>query len=148
MAIELAKRGIDVVGVDLDDDMLVAARAKAPHIPWITADLATFDLGEAFDVVAMPGNVMIFCAPADRSAIVSRAAAHLVPAGYVVTGFSLERRSDAITLAEYDAVCDAAGLVPVDRLATWEGTPYTGGDYAVSVHRLHTNSDIGHRVHL
>ncbi len=136
VAIELARRGITVVGVDLDDEMLVAALAKAPGITWIAADLAAFDLGRRFDVVAMPGNVMIFCKPGDRAAIVTRCAAHLVPGGRLVSGFGLERRPEAITLDEYDSACAAAGLALVQRFATWEGAPYVGGDYAVSVHRI------------
>src|SRR5262245_14786865 len=57
VGIELARRGIDVVGVDLDDTMLATARTKAPDLPWITADLLDVDLGRTFDVVVMPGNV-------------------------------------------------------------------------------------------
>jgi rhodanese-related sulfurtransferase len=52
-----------------------------------------------------------------------------------VAGFSLEQRADALTLAEYDELCAACDLQFVDRFATWERDPYTGGDYAVSVHR-------------
>jgi len=33
VAIELARRGLDVVGVDLDAAMLAVARRKAPHLP-------------------------------------------------------------------------------------------------------------------
>ena len=40
VAIELARRGVDVVGVDLDDDLLAVAREKAPQLTWVTADLA------------------------------------------------------------------------------------------------------------
>src|SRR5262245_36982661 len=39
VAIELAVRGYDVVGVDLDATMLDAARAKAPDLTWVQADL-------------------------------------------------------------------------------------------------------------
>src|SRR4051812_2571768 len=34
MSIELARRGIDIVGVDLDEVMLKQARAKAPQMDW------------------------------------------------------------------------------------------------------------------
>ena len=65
VATELAARGFSVVGIDLDDDMLAAARAKAPELDWIRADLAdaTAHLSGEFDVVAMAGNVMIFVDP-------------------------------------------------------------------------------------
>ena len=134
VAIELHRRGIDVMGVDLDDDLLALARAKAPDVVWRCVDLATMELGRRFHVVAMPGNVMLFCRPESRGAIVARAAAHLDGSdGFVVAGFSL--RAGELSLDEYDRHAVAAGLVLVDRWATWERTPYAGGDYAVSVHR-------------
>src|SRR5947208_5647921 len=34
VAIELARRGIEVVGVDLDPGMLSTAARKAPHLEW------------------------------------------------------------------------------------------------------------------
>jgi len=134
VAMELTRRGIDVVGVDLDDDLLDYARRARPELTWVTADLATMNLGRHFDVVAMPGNVMIFCRPADRRLIVAACARHLAPAGLLVAGFRIERGDDALTLAEYDELCAAAGLVLHQRRSTWAGDPYFGGDYAVSVH--------------
>src|SRR2546421_3509407 len=44
VAIELSRRGVEVVGVDLDRDMIELARAKAPDLTWINADLG--ELGE------------------------------------------------------------------------------------------------------
>lgn len=136
VAIELHQRGYDVEGVDLDDELLAYARRDAPQVPWHHADLASVALGRRFGLVAMPGNVMIFCRVEDRCPIVAALAAHLEPGGLLVAGFSLERRSDALTLAEYDACCASAGLSLVERLASWDRAPYAGGDYAVSVHRL------------
>jgi len=135
VAIELAARGIDVVGVDLDDDLLGFARQTGPAIRWVTADLSTMDLGRRFDVVAMPGNVMVFCRPQDRGAIVARCARHLEPRGWLIAGFQLERGPHALTVDQYDVVCDAAGLRLERHLSTWAGDPYDGGDYAVAVHR-------------
>jgi 2-polyprenyl-3-methyl-5-hydroxy-6-metoxy-1,4-benzoquinol methylase len=135
VAIELARRGIDVVGVDLDDDLLRFARAAQPSISWLHDDLATMRLGRRFDVVAMPGNVMVFCRPSDREIIVRNAVAHLEPGGSLVAGFQLETGPDALTLREYDSVCDASGLVLAERWSTWDRQPYQGEPYAVSVHR-------------
>src|SRR5437763_1255862 len=53
VAIELARRGFDVVGVDLDPDMLAVARAKAPELDWRLADLATADLGRTFETIVL-----------------------------------------------------------------------------------------------
>jgi SAM-dependent methyltransferase len=138
VGIELARRGIDVVGVDLDDSMLASARAKAPDLTWVTADLRDVDLGRTFDVVVMPGNVMIFLAPGTESAVVANMARHVSPGGRLIAGFQLRRGYE---LSQYDADCTAAGLVLDTRYSTWEAAPWrSGGDYAVSVHR-HANVD-------
>ncbi|MAT05158.1 MAG: SAM-dependent methyltransferase [Acidimicrobiaceae bacterium] len=137
VAIELARRGVEVVGVDLDPPMLEAARAKAPELTWIHGDLRDVDVGRTFDVVAAPGNVMVFLAPGTESEVVANLARHLVPGGALIAGFQLGGRYD---LQHYDVDCDAAGLTLVDRYATWEGAPWSaGGDYAVSVH-THPNA--------
>jgi SAM-dependent methyltransferase len=135
LAIELARRGIDVVGVDLDDDLLAFARRSEPSIHWVHADLATMRLDRRFAMVAMPGNVMIFCRPGDRRAIVRNATAHLEAGGLLVAGFTIERGRDALTLVAYDDLCAACGLERVQRWSTWHGDPYRGDVYAVSVHR-------------
>ena len=138
VAIELSRRGIDVVGVDLDNELLEYARRSEPSIRWVHADLATMRLDRLFDVVAMPGNVMIFCRPNDRPAIIKNAAGHLESEGSLVSGFALQRTADALTLAEYDGACAASGLELAQRCSTWQADPYQGGPYAVSVHRRRT----------
>jgi SAM-dependent methyltransferase len=135
VAIELSRRGVDVDGVDLDDDLLAYARTDAPHLCWVHGDLATVRMPRTYDVVAMPGNVMLFCQVEVRAAIVATMADHLEGGGRLIVGFGLEDRADAITLDEYDAACALAGLWLEDRFATWERAPYVGGGYAVSVHR-------------
>jgi SAM-dependent methyltransferase len=133
VAIELARRGIEVVGVDLDPPMIAEARAKAPHLHWVEGDLHGLDLGRTFDVVALPGNVMIFLHPGTETSVVADLARHLAPEGVLVAGFQL---GGPYGLDRYDADCEAAGLVLVERYATWDcATWQPGGDYAVSVHR-------------
>lgn len=135
VTIELARRGIAVVGVDVDAEMLATARAKAPELDWRLGDLATVDLGPGvFDVVVLAGNVMIFVAPGTEAAVVANLAPALVPGGALVAGFQL--RPDRLSLADYDRCCADAGLVLAERWATWDRRPWsTGVDYAVSVHR-------------
>jgi SAM-dependent methyltransferase len=135
VAIELASRGIDVVGVDLDDDLLEFARRSEPSIRWVHADLATMSLGRRFDMVAMPGNVMVFCRPEDRGAVIANAAGHLHDDGWLVAGFDLQQAPDALTLPEYDELCAAGRLELVGRWATWDRAPDDGQPYAVSLHR-------------
>ncbi len=133
VAIELDGRGIEVVGVDLDPSMLAVARDKAPHLRWVAADLATVDLGRSFDVVVLAGNVMIFLTPGTEEAVVATMARHVRPGGALVAGFQLQAGN--LPLAAYDDHCSAAGLVLEQRWSTWDGEPFDGGDYAVSVHR-------------
>src|SRR5438132_13355288 len=74
VARELARRGVDVVGVDLDPDMLATARRRSPEVRWVEADLASFDLGRTFDVVVAAGNVMILLTPGTESAVLANIA--------------------------------------------------------------------------
>jgi SAM-dependent methyltransferase len=133
VAIELAARGIDVVGVDLDSAMLEQARAKAPDLQWVEGSVDHVSIGQEFDVVVTAGNVMIFVQPGTETMVVANLAGHLAPEGVLVSGFQLDHTYD---LDRYDADCAAAGLRFVERFGTWEGTPFVpGGSYAVSVHR-------------
>jgi SAM-dependent methyltransferase len=133
VAIELARRGYDVVGIDTEAAMLDTARAKAPDLEWMLADLSSAALPESrFDLVVAAGNVMIFLELGTEAAVMSNLARTVTPGGLVVAGFQVGRQ---LTLERYDALCAATGLTLVNRWATWEQAPYTGGDYAVSVHQ-------------
>lgn len=133
VAIELAGRGIDTVGVDLDEPMLAEARRKAPSGTWLLGDLSTVDAGDDFDLVVMAGNVMIFVAPGTEGAVIANLGDHLRSDGLLVAGF--QTGNGRLGVDRYDELCATAGLVPVERWATWAAEPYNGGDYAVSVHR-------------
>jgi SAM-dependent methyltransferase len=135
VAIELAARGLSVVGMDLDEDMLATARTKAPELQWIRADLAdaSVHLTGEFDVVALAGNVMIFVDTGTEGRVLEQLSSVLAPAGLLVAGFSLQPAG--LTLATYDRLAEAAGLRIAHRWATWDRQPYDGGNYAVSVHR-------------
>jgi SAM-dependent methyltransferase len=136
VAIELDRHGIEVVGVDLDPDLLAYGRERAPHVRFECADLARLQLGRRFDLVVMAGNVLPFCAPEDRADAVARCAAHLGPGGRLVAGFLLEAPPEGIDLHTYDLACESVGLELEHRWATWDRLPFEpGGGYAVSVHR-------------
>ena len=91
VAIELARRGHDVVGADVDPAMLAAARTKAPELTWVEADLTDpgLDLGRTFDVVVMAGNVLIFVPTGTEGQAIANAARFLAPGGRLVAGYSL-----------------------------------------------------------
>ena len=132
VAVELAARGLEVHGVDLDPAMLATARAKAPALRWTEADLARLDLATTFDLVVMAGNVLLFVTAGAEAAVVAALARHLRPGGLLVAGFQL---GDRMTADAYDAHAAAAGLEPVHRWSTWERAAFTGADYLVAVHR-------------
>ena len=137
VALELSSRGVDVVGVDLDADLLERARAKGPGLTWVEADLADLggvDLGPPFDLVVAAGNVIGFVAADRRADVVSACAHHLAPGGCLISGAQLRRGWP--TIDEYDRWCTEAGLVLEGRFGTWDGEPLgTNPDYAVAVHR-------------
>ena len=151
VAIELARRGLEPVGLDADPGMLAPARVKAPDLEWVLGDLSDFELPEAdgpgagdaarrhrrrrFDAAVMAGNVMIFVAPGTEGAILRQLAAHLRPDGLVVAGFQLI--PGRLRLDHYDELAAAAGLTLAERYATWDRKPWSPeADFAVSVHRL------------
>jgi SAM-dependent methyltransferase len=133
VAIELDRRGIEVVGADRDASMLDVARRRGPSITWVQSDLSELDLGRTFDVVVMAGNVPLFTPEGTQAALVAGAARHVGPDGLLVAGFQLGRGYE---LDAYDGHCAAAGLTLARRYATWDREPFPGdGSYAVSVHR-------------
>jgi SAM-dependent methyltransferase len=142
VAIELARRGYAVVGVDLDPGMLEVARRNAPQLEWYEGDIATTALTppggstapRRFDTIVMAGNVMIFLAPGSEPAAIMNLARHLAPGGLLVAGFQL--LPGKLSLRAYDQFATQAGLALVERWATWDRQPWSpGSDYAVSVHR-------------
>lgn len=133
VAIELSRRGIDVVGVDRDGSMLATAARLAPGLEWVREDLVDLRLARRFDVVVMAGNVPLYTPPGSTGPLVAGCARHLAGGGALVAGFQLGRGYD---LQRYDREAAAAGLTLDERWATWDRDPPTpDAGYAVSVHR-------------
>ncbi len=132
VAIELARHGIDTLGVDADASMIAEARRRAPDLEWLEADLAGLALDREFDVVVLAGNVPLFTESGTEHALVTRCAAHVAHDGVLVAGFQL---GSGYPLTQYDESCAAAGLQLAERWATWTRDPFGAGNYAVSVHR-------------
>ena len=129
VASELARRGHVVTGVDNDASMLAVAR-RDPAVTWVEADLATLSLDEAFDLVVMAGNVIVFVEPGTEQAVVSRLVRHLVPGGLLVSGW----RTDRMALPAYEVL--VSGLEPVARHATWDADPWrSDAGWCVAVDR-------------
>ncbi|MQA13616.1 MAG: methyltransferase domain-containing protein [Pseudonocardiaceae bacterium] len=133
VAIELARRGLDVVGTDLDQDMIAMARAKAPELTWVHGDLGDLELATRFDAVVLAGNVIPFVTAEHRRAAVHTCARHVAGDGRLIAGFQLQPGWP--TVADYDTWCESAGFACEARYATWDRDPSTdAASYAVSVH--------------
>jgi SAM-dependent methyltransferase len=132
----LAAAGHDVVGVDLDPELIAAARQDHPGSRWLVGDLVDLDLPAAgiaagFDAAICVGHVMTFLAPATRPEVLRRLRGHVRAGGRVVIGFGAGRGYD------YDAFfADAAGagLAREVTLGTWDLRPFTpASDFLVAL---------------
>jgi trans-aconitate methyltransferase len=135
----LHARGHHVVGIDVDPELIAAARQDHPGPTWVVADLADLDLTaagitEPFHAAVVAGNVMAFVAEGTEPDVLCRIAAHLVPDAIVVVGFGTDR---GYPLHDFDAHVAAVGLTLEHRFATWDLRPWHDeAAFAVSVLRL------------
>ncbi len=135
---ELFARGHAVVGVDVDPELIQAAREDHPGPTWLVGDLSTFDLAaqaeqEPFDAAVLAGNVLAFVAPGTEPAVWERVRAHLRPDGFVVSGLGAGR---GYSVEQLTADAQAAGLALEHRFATWDLRPWhEGSDFCVTVLR-------------
>ena len=123
----LAALGHDVVGVDIDPELIAAAEREHPAARWLTADLAHLDLAsegipDGFDVIVSAGNVMTFLDPATRRTVLERLAAHLGPDGRLAVGFGSGRGYD---FDEFFADAAAVGLREESTFSTWDLRPFS-----------------------
>jgi SAM-dependent methyltransferase len=88
VTLRLAQEGVPVTGLDLSPDMLAVAREKSqmmPNVRWVEADMQSFELGERFDLVLIPGHSFQFMlTPTDQTACLDCIRRHLAPGGRVV----------------------------------------------------------------
>ena len=117
----LAEAGHEVVGVDIDPELIAAAEQDHPGPLWLVDDLATLDLPARgidadFDAIVCAGNVMTFLAPSTRGAVLERMRRHLHPEGRAVLGFGLDR---GYTVEQLLADAQDAGLAADLLLSTW-----------------------------
>lgn len=134
----LHQQGHDAVGVDVDPKLIAAAEQDHPGPRYHVADLAHLDLpavGETlpFDGAVLAGNVLAFVAPDTETDVLRRVADHVVPHGFVVVGFHVER----LPLDRFDRHVVDAGLEIDHRFATWDLKRWDDdADFAVTILRL------------
>lgn len=141
VAVRLTDLGYDVVGVDVDPEMLFVAAGESPDLHWLLADLSTLELESEFDLVLVAGNTIPLLEEGTLGATCVRLAAHTVPGGLVVCGFGLDeahlpKGCPVTPIEEFAAAMAEAGLVEVHRFSSWQRDPFDPeAGYVVSVHR-------------
>jgi SAM-dependent methyltransferase len=134
----LAEAGHEVVGVDIDPELIEAANEDHPGPLWLVDDLATLDLpargiDEGFDAIVCAGNVMTFLAPSTRGAVLARLRAHLRDGGRLAVGFGTDR---GYPLDEFLTDVKGAGLAVDALLSTWSLHPHDAdADFVVALLR-------------
>lgn len=131
----LHDRGHTVVGVDVDPVLIAAAGEDHPGPRWVVGDLSRLDLDEEpFDVAVVAGNVMVFVAPGTERLVLESLRRHVRPGGRIIIGFALDRD---LSLKDFDADIEAAGLTLEQRFATWDLVPFSAdADFAVTFLRV------------
>ena len=99
LALELARRGLHVLGVDFAPTAIDRARAKAADTSVDVGQLTEFVVGDALHPTQLPGpfgtvvdsGFFHLFGPEDRAAFARELAASLVPGGrYYLLGFAIE----------------------------------------------------------
>jgi 2-polyprenyl-3-methyl-5-hydroxy-6-metoxy-1,4-benzoquinol methylase len=154
-AIELARRGYDVTGVDLSPFLLKVAeeraRADGVRVRWLSGDMREPIAGERFDVVLnLFTSLGYFADDADDRKVVRAAAAMLVPeCRFVLEVINGERVMTRFQEREWFTVGQAAVVErrSLDRSArrmVVERTVTTSDETEVSLHaiRLYARRDV------
>lgn len=88
VTLQLAQEGISIVGMDLSPAMLRIARQKSeslPNVRWVEGDMMSFNLGEYFDLIIIPGHSFQFMlTPQDQLACLHCIHQHLTPHGKLI----------------------------------------------------------------
>ncbi|MGI8718737.1 MAG: class I SAM-dependent methyltransferase [Lapillicoccus sp.] len=141
VAAALHRMGHRVIGVDRDTGLLEVARRSHPGVAYLSSDLleitpdllATHGFADPFDIVALPGNVLVYVAPGTERQVLATMFALLRPGGRLVAGFATDRD---YRVSDLDRDSSAVGFVLEHRFATWHLDPWAAdSDWHVSVVR-------------
>jgi SAM-dependent methyltransferase len=137
----LHRMGHQVVGADRDAGLVAIAVDRYPGPLFVTSDLLTLSpqmLGaaggpDAFDVIVLAGNVLVYLAPGTERRVLETLSGLLVEGGRIVAGFAADRDYQVTDL---DGDAADVGLTVEHRFATWHLDPWSAGaDWAVTVLR-------------
>jgi len=140
LAGELARRGHEVLGVDVDPVLIEEATrtyAELPNATWAVGDVSDPDLPafagvEPFDVILCAGNVVTFMAEGTQREALANFSRLLAPRGRAIIGFGLGRGYAYDTFLED---VEAAGLTVHSLHSTWELHPFdqVRDDFVVAI---------------
>lgn len=141
IAAGLVRMGHAAVGVDKDQGLIDIAVGRYPGVPYLASDLLLLTPERlqvaggvtSFDVVVLPGNVMVYLAPGSERRVLAVLTGLLRPGGRIVAGFATDRDYSPERVVA-DAV--AVGLTVEHRFASWHLDPWTeAADWLVIVLR-------------
>ena len=130
IAAALVRMGHRAIGVDKDEGLIDIAVRRYPGVPYLSGDLLSLTPqrlqaagGPAdFDIIALPGNVLVYLAPGSERQVLARLTGLLRPGGRVVAGFATDREYSPAALV---ADATAAGLTVEHRFASWHLDPWS-----------------------
>ena len=130
VAAGLVRMGHQAIGVDKDQGLIDIATGRYPGVPYLTCDLLLLTPERlqaaggppAFDIIALPGNVLVYLAPGSERRLLTVLTGLLRPAGRIVAGFATDRDYGPAQLM-LDAA--AVGLTVEHRFASWHLDPWT-----------------------
>lgn len=129
---ELNNRGVFVIGVDLDPDLIERAQRRSPNVDWQLGDLSDFSIERQFSVVLLAGNVLGFAS--DPASVTRNCARHVEKGGRLIIGNQLQIGWP--TPADIDSWAGEEGLRPEAIYRSWEGESFDAdGNYMVTVHQ-------------
>ncbi len=93
LTVAIAQNGIDIVGADLSDSMLEAARRKvrlaSVEVPFVRADMSDLDLDEQFATILIPGNSLLHLLTNEElKQCLAGVRRHLAPGGRLIFDIS------------------------------------------------------------
>ena len=85
VSLQLAREGLDILGFDISPQMLEIAKRKSgdrSNVRWVEADMRSFDLGQNFDLVIIPGHSFQFMLTiAEQLFCLRSVRRHIAPSG-------------------------------------------------------------------
>lgn len=137
----LQRMGHRAIGVDKDAGLIDIAKRRYPGVPYLNHDLLLLDSDvltavgapAEFDIIVLPGNVMVYLAPGTEREVLRVLTGLLKPAGRLIAGFATDRDYSP---ASFLADADALDLQVEHQFGTWDLRPFeNASDWTVTVLR-------------